>query len=94
IQAGLNEIEKILNMDPEVAQQAAQELKESQEQALHEQQARSQMLTYSMIIIVVGIFASFIVGNRLSAATAGVAGIAAGIISGVGIITSLLAGLG
>ncbi len=88
IQAGLNEIEKILNMDPEVAQQAAQELKESQEQALHEQQARSQMLTYSMIIIVVGIFASFIVGNRLSAATAGVAGIAAGIISGVGIITA------
>ena len=77
-----------------IAQQAAQDLKQRQEQALHEQQARSQMMVYSLIIVVVGIFASYIVGNRLSAATAGVAGIAAGVISGVGLITSLLIGLG
>lgn len=94
IQSGVNEIEKILNMDPEVAQQAAQDLKQRQEQALHEQQARSQMMVYSLVIVVVGIFASYIVGNRLSAATAGVAGIAAGVISGVGLVTSLLVGLG
>ncbi|MBK0062870.1 MULTISPECIES: TPM domain-containing protein [unclassified Acinetobacter] len=94
IQSGLNEIERVLNLDPEIAQQAADDLKERQAQALHEQQARSQMLVYSLIIIVVGVFASFIVGNRVSAATAGVAGIAAGLVSGVGLITSILAGVG
>lgn len=94
IQSGLNEIERVLNLDPEIAQQAAADLKERQAQALHEQQARSQMMIYSLIIIVVGVFASFIVGNRVSAATAGVAGIAAGIVSGVGLVTSVLAGVG
>lgn len=94
IEAGLNEIERILNQDPEIAQQAAADLKEQQAQALHEKQARSQMMTYALIIIVVGVFASFIVGNRISAATAGVAGVAAGVVSGVGIVTSLLIGVG
>ncbi|MBJ9984090.1 TPM domain-containing protein [Acinetobacter sp. S40] len=94
IQSGLNEIERVLNLDPEIAQHAADDLKERQAQALHEQQARSQMLVYSLIIIVVGVFASFIVGNRVSAATAGVAGIAAGLVSGVGLVTSILAGVG
>lgn len=40
IDSGLEEIERILNLDPEVAAQAAQELKQRQEQALQEQQAR------------------------------------------------------
>ncbi len=61
---------------------------------MHEQEARSHMLVYSLIIIVVGVFASFIVGNRVSAATAGVAGIVAGLVSGVGLVTSILAGFG
>ncbi|WP_151832612.1 TPM domain-containing protein [Acinetobacter ursingii] len=94
IQAGLNEIERVLNLDPEIAQQAAADLKERQAQAMHEQEARSHMLVYSLIIIVVGVFASFIVGNRVSAATAGVAGIVAGLVSGVGLVTSILAGFG
>ena len=94
IQAGLNEIDRVLNLDPEIAQQAAADLKERQAQAMHEQEARSHMLVYSLIIIVVGVFASFIVGNRVSAATAGVAGIVAGLVSGVGLVTSILAGFG
>lgn len=94
IQAGLNEIERILNLDPEIAQQAAQQLKEQQAQALHEQQAHSQLWTYALIIVVVGAFASMMIGNRLSAATAGVAGVVAGWVSGVGVFTSLLVGLG
>ena len=94
IQSGLNEIERILNLDPEIAQQAAQELKEQQAQALHEQQARSQLWTYALVIIVVGTFASLMVGKRLSAATAGVAGLVAGLVSGVGLLTSLLVALG
>ncbi|ELN4659244.1 TPM domain-containing protein, partial [Escherichia coli] len=94
IQSGLSEIERILNLDPEIAQQAAQELQEQQAQALHEQHARSQFWTYALIIIVVGAFASMMIGKRLSAATAGVAGVVAGLVSGVGLLTSLLAGLG
>ncbi|MCJ8161419.1 TPM domain-containing protein [Acinetobacter zhairhuonensis] len=94
IGAGLNEIERILNLDPEIAQQAAQQLKEQQAQALHEQQAHSQLWTYALIIVVVGAFASMMIGNRLSAATAGVAGVVAGWVSGVGVFTSLLVGLG
>ncbi|WP_448760861.1 TPM domain-containing protein [Acinetobacter tandoii] len=94
IQSGLSEIERILNLDHEIAQQAAQELQEQQAQALHEQNARSQFWTYALIIIVVGAFASMMMGKRLSAVTAGVAGMVAGLVSGVGVLTSLLVGLG
>ncbi len=40
IQAGLNEIERVLNMRPRSGHSATQALKEQQEQALHEQQAK------------------------------------------------------
>jgi len=92
IDAGLTEITRILNQDPEVAAQAAQELKERQEQALHEQQAKEKTFTTVLIILVIGIFASFIVGKRLSASTAAVAGTVAGLVNGAGILTSLLMG--
>lgn len=92
IEAGLNEITTILNQDPEVAAQAAQELKERQEQALHEQQAKEKTFTTALIILMVGIFASFIVGKRLSASTAAVAGTVAGLVNGAGLLTSLLMG--
>lgn len=94
INAGLAEIERILNLDPEIAAQAAQELKERQEQALHEQQAKEKTFTTALIILVVGIFASFIVGKRLSASTAAVAGTVAGLVNGAGLVTSLLIGGG
>lgn len=94
IDAGLAEIEKILNMDPETAQKAAQELKERQEQALHEQQAKDRTFSTALFILVAGIFASYLVGNRLSASTAAVAGVVAGLVNGVGIVTSLLLGVG
>ena len=94
INAGLSEIERILNLDPEIAAQAAQELKERQEQALHEQQAKEKTFTTALIILVVGIFASFIVGKRLSASTAAVAGTVAGLVNGAGLVTSLLIGGG
>nr|WP_257224259.1 TPM domain-containing protein [Acinetobacter sp. YH12144] len=92
IDAGLTEITRILNQDPEVAAQAAQELKERQEQALHEQQAKEKTFTTVLIILVIGIFASFIVGKRLSASTAAVAGTVAGLVNGAGLLTSLLMG--
>ena len=94
IQSGLDEIEKILNMDPEVAAQAAQELKQRQEQALHEQQAREKTFSTALFILIAGIIGSYIFGRRLSAATAAVAGVTAGLVNGAGLLTSLLIGGG
>ncbi|MDN5417072.1 MAG: TPM domain-containing protein [Acinetobacter sp.] len=94
LQAGVNEIERILNLDPEIAKQAADELKARQTQALQEQEAKDRALTTAMVILVIGIFASFIVGNRLSAAVAGVTATAAGLIYGSGIVMSLVLGFG
>ena len=94
LQAAVGEIERILNLDPEIARQAADELKERQNQAIQAQEAKDRTLTTAMIILVVGIFDSFIVGNRLSAAVAGVTATAAGLIYGSGIVMSLILGFG
>ncbi|WP_416240575.1 TPM domain-containing protein [Acinetobacter sp. CFCC 10889] len=94
IQAGVTEIERILNLDPEIAKQAADELKARQDQAIQEQEAKDRTMTTAMIILIIGIFASFIIGNRLSASVAGVTAFAAGIIYGSGILMSLVLGFG
>ena len=94
IDAGLAEIERILNMDPEVAANAAQELKERQEKALHEQQAKEKTFSTAVFILIAGIIGSFIVGKPLSASTAAVAGTVAGLVNGAGLVTSLLIGVG
>lgn len=94
LQAAVGEIERILNLDPEIARQAADELKERQNQAIQAQEAKDRTLITTMIILVVGIFASFIIGNRLSAAVAGVTATAAGLIYGSGIVMSLILGFG
>ncbi len=94
IDAGLAEIENILNMDPEIATQAALELKERQAQALHEQQAKEKTFNTALIILIAGIIGSFVVGKRLSASTAAVAGTVAGLVNGAGLLTSLLIGGG
>ena len=94
IDAGLAEIETILNMDPEIATQAAQELKERQAQALQEQQAKEKTFNTALIILIAGIIGSFMVGKRLSASTAAVAGTVAGLVNGAGLLTSLLIGGG
>ena len=91
---GVNEIEYILNMDPETAQKAADELKERQAQAVHEQEVKDKALTSALVILVIGVLASSFLGNRLSAAVAGVTGTAAGLIYGAGIVTSLMMGFG
>ncbi|QQT92167.1 TPM domain-containing protein [Acinetobacter johnsonii] len=94
IDAGLAEIERILNLDPEVAAQAAQELQERQDQAIREQEAKSKTFSMALFILIAGAIGSFVVGKRLSASTAAVAGIVAGLVNGAGLITSLLIGGG
>lgn len=94
ITAGLDEISRIVNLDPEIAQQAAQELKDRHEQAIQAQQAKDNTLTMALFILIAGIVGSFIVGNRLSASTAAVAATVAGLVNGAGLVMSLLLGVG
>ena len=94
LMAGVQEIQRILNQDPEIAKQAADELKARQEQAIKEQEAKDRTMTTAMVILIIGIFASFMIGNRLSASVAGVTATAAGLIYGAGIVTSVLLGVG
>jgi len=94
ISAGLDEITRIVNLDPEIAQQAAQELKERHDQALQAQQAKDNTLTMALFILIAGVVGSFIVGNRLSASTAAVAATVAGLVNGAGLVMSLLLGIG
>lgn len=94
INAGLAEIERLLNLDPEVAAQAAQQLQERQEQAMREQEAKSKTLSTAIFILIAGAIGSFVVGKRLSASTAAVAGTVAGLVNGAGLVTSLLIGGG
>lgn len=94
IDSGLTEIERILNLDPEIAAQAADELKERQEQAYQAQKASKATFSSVLFIIVAGVVGSMIFGKRLSAATAAVAGTVAGLVNGAGLITSLMIGAG
>lgn len=94
ISAGLDEISRIVNLDPEIAQQAAQELKDRHEQAIQAQQAKDNTLTMALFILIAGVVGSFIVGNRLSASTAAVAATVAGLVNGAGLVMSLLLGIG
>lgn len=94
IDAGLAEIERILNLDPEIAAQAADELKERQEQAYQAQKASKATFSSVLFIIVAGVVGSMIFGRKLSAATAAVAGTAAGLVNGMGLLASLMIGAG
>lgn len=94
IGSGLAEIERILNLDPEIAAQAADELKERHEQAYKVQQASQATFGAVIFIIIAGVVGSMIFGRKLSAATAAVAGTVAGLVNGMGLIASLMIGAG
>ena len=90
---GLNEIERILNLDPEIARQAAAQLREQQEQAHQESQARENSFSRAFIILVIAVLASAVVGKRLAGVGAGVAGVVSGLLAGSGLLMSLMMGL-
>jgi uncharacterized protein len=94
IESGITEIQRILNLDPEIAAQAADELRERQEQAYQAQKANESTLTMVMFIVVAGVIGSMIFGKKLSASTAAVAGTAAGLLNGMGLIASIMIGAG
>ncbi|MHA3055588.1 TPM domain-containing protein [Acinetobacter sp. ANC 4633] len=93
IQVGLDEIIQILNQDPELAKQAANQLKQQHAEALLKQQSYTKMLSYVVVILIVGVVASLIVGDGISAVLAAVATIIAGWVASVGILMSLAAGV-
>lgn len=90
IVSGVQAIQGVLNQDPEVAAQAAAALKERQQHALNEQQAREKTMMMTLMILIAGVLASYVVGRRLSASTAAVAGLVAGLLNGAGLIMSVL----
>ena len=94
LNAGLQKIDSILQLDPEVAKNSADQLKQ-QQQAEAQQQVRTQN---SLIILIVlclgGIFAAMFLGKSLSATIAGAVGIGWGLFSGLGLIGSVLLGGG
>lgn len=94
IDAGIIEIDRILNLDPEIAAQAAQDLKDRQEKAYQSEKARQGTMSTLLVILIAGVFGSLFFGRKISAATAAVAGITAGIVNGMGILWSLVIGLG
>lgn len=94
IENGIAEIQRVLNLDPEIAAQAVDELKERQEAAYQAQKASESTLTMVMFIVVAGVIGSMIFGKKLSASTAAVAGVAAGLLNGMGFIASVLIGAG
>ena len=94
IQQGFDEIERILNLDPQIAQQAAFALEQRQQAAAEEQAAKDKIMGTSLVILVIGTLASMVVGKKVSAATSAVTGFAAGMIYGSGLLVSLLIGFG
>ena len=94
IAAGLDEITRVVNLDPEIAAQAAQDLQAQHDQAIQAQQGKDNALSMALFILIAGIIGSFIVGKRLSASTAAVAAVVAGWVSGAGIVMSLVLGVG
>ena len=90
----LSEIDRILSQDPEVAQQAAEELKQRQAEAHQQQQAQQNTFGFSLFILVGAVIASAWFGRKISAFGAGVAGTALGMVNGIGLTMSLALGFG
>lgn len=89
---GLTEIDRILSLDPDIARQAADQIKMQQELAQQKADEYQSMFSRALIILIVAAFASAIVGRKFAGVGAGVAGIVSGLIAGSGIVMSLLAG--
>lgn len=94
LQSGLEEINRILSQDPDVARQAAESLKEQQAAAHQKQQGMQSALGISIVILVIAVVLSAVIGRKISALGAGVAGTALGMLSGLGLGMSLLLGGG
>lgn len=90
----LTEIDRVLSQDPEVAQQAAEELKQRQAEAHRQQNAQQSTLGLALFILIFSVLASAFFGRKLTALGAGIAGTALGMFNGIGLVMSLALGFG
>ena len=94
LNAGLQKIDSILQLDPEVAKNSAEQLKRQQQAAAQQQATMQNSLIILVILCLGGMFAALFLGKSLSASIAGAVGIGWGLSSGLGLIGSLLLGGG
>lgn len=93
LQAGIRQIDHILQLDPEIAKSSADQMKKAQQQAEQQSTAMQRGLIALVVLSFIGMIASMLLGNSLSASLAGAAGIAWGMFSGLGILGSLMLGV-
>lgn len=89
---GINELEKILAQDPDVARQAAEQLKEQQEMLMQQEKAQQNSMGRAVFILILAAFASAVIGHKLAGVGAGVLGFISSLIAGSGFGLSLLIG--
>lgn len=92
IQAGIQEIARILNEDPEVARQAAQSLKQQQAEALQQQRAVQSTFSLSLVVLFLAVIFSQLFGRKMSALGAGIVGTGIGLWHGIGLVMSIITG--
>lgn len=92
IQAGIQEIARILNEDPEVARQAAQSLKQQQAEALQQQRAVQSTFSWSLVVLFLAVIFSQLFGRKMSALGAGIVGTGIGLWHGIGLVMSIITG--
>ncbi len=92
LQAGIQQVDHILQLDPEIARASAEALRQQQADSEKQAAAMQRGVIALLVLSVLGIFATMLLGRPLSASIAGVGGVVWGMISGLGLFASLLLG--
>jgi uncharacterized protein len=92
LQAGIQQVDHILQLDPEIARASAEALRQQQADSEKQAAAMQHGVIALLVLSVLGIFATMLLGRPLSASIAGVGGVVWGMISGLGLFASLLLG--
>ncbi|ONG38728.1 hypothetical protein BKE30_11200 [Alkanindiges hydrocarboniclasticus] len=90
--AGLNQIDQILKLDPEIAKNSADQLEQQQAAQIEQQNAMQKGLFALVALCLAGMFAALFLGKALSASIAGAVGVGWGLTSGLGLIGSFMLG--
>lgn len=89
---GIDQIDSILKLDPEIAKNSADQLKQQQADALKQQTAMQSSIFMLLVLCGIGMVVGLFLGRSLSASLAGAVGIGWGLVSGLGLIGSIMLG--
>ena len=92
LQAGIQQIDHILQLDPETARASAEQLKQQQIDSVRQADALQRGFFALIVLAVLGIFAAMLLGRPLSASMAAIGGVVWGLFSGLGLFASLILG--